>query len=415
MLKKLITYLSILLLSAVTLSIYLGNFYSDISYFELIFWCILLTVTESLLIELPNRPGGVSVGTAISLACIIIGGPFFAAITAGVGFLFRMPYIKGRGRIHIFNTPIQKTIFNVSQAILISGISGMVYVKLTNDRLGIFHLGIMITVIICYELLNILLTSILFCIITKHSFYKLLIQNTKEVALNSFGIGIVGVIIALAYIHYSYGAVLLFFGPLLLARYTFRLYMDMRSMYLETIHAFNMTLECKDSYTGGHSKRVEKYATKLARGMKLSEKQIQEVSTAALMHDIGKIAIPDEILNKKGRLTDEEYEMMKTHPDAGADILANVDFLKEIAEIIRCHHEWWDGTGYPNKLKDKEIPIESAILAVADVYDAMTSERPYRAPMSKEQALKELENNAGTQFSKELVVKFIELMTTEKE
>ena len=126
--------------------------------------------------------------------------------------------------------------------------------------------------------------------------------------------------------------------------------------------------------------------------------KIESIKTAALLHDIGKIAINDNILNKADRLTREEYEEIKKHPSIGADIISKMDFFKDITIYVRHHHERYDGKGYPDGLVGDDIPIEASILAIADSYDAMTSNRSYRKALTKEEALKEIEVNAGTQF-----------------
>ncbi|WP_105615231.1 HD-GYP domain-containing protein [Vallitalea okinawensis] len=408
--KKLRAYIGLIYFLAILMLCYLGVRYDNLNYFDIILWGLLVTVTESFLIELPNRPVGVSVGTAISVVAIMVGGPLFAAIVTAIGFIFRMPYISGRGRIHLFNTPLYKTAFNVAQAIIINGVAGLLYLYFTKGQLEIYSLHILILVIFCYEIVNAIIMSGLFTLVTERSYVTLLKEHIKEICINSFGIGIIGIIIALSYMHYGYPAVILFFAPLLLARYTFKLYIDMRNIYIDTIQALNKALECKDTYTSGHTKRVEKYAVDLAKAMGMSEKQIQKVSTAALMHDIGKIGVPDNILNKASSLTKVEYEQIQSHPAIGANILSNVDFLKDIAEIIRCHHERADGKGYPNHLTQDQIPIESSILSIADVYDAMTSDRPYRKALSKEEAIKELIDNSGTQFVPELVDEFLKII-----
>ena len=141
--------------------------------------------------------------------------------------------------------------------------------------------------------------------------------------------------------------------------------------------------------------------------MQLSEKETSEIETAALMHDIGKIAINNHILNKAGALDENEWQEIKRHPEIGFMILNNSDEMRFIADYVRAHHERFDGKGYPNGLRGRDIPFVSRILAVADSYDAMTAERPYRKPLKKEEALAELQKNAGTQFDPEVVGVFL--------
>jgi diguanylate cyclase (GGDEF)-like protein/PAS domain S-box-containing protein/putative nucleotidyltransferase with HDIG domain len=180
------------------------------------------------------------------------------------------------------------------------------------------------------------------------------------------------------------------------------------SMRGKTIDAIISTLHEKNKREEQHSHRVSTLCENMGKALGLSEDKIQEMKTVGLLHDIGKIAIDENILNKPGKLTEEEREEIKKHPEIGYRILSSVNDMSEMAEYVLAHHERWDGGGYPKGLKEKEIPIQARIIAIADAYDAMTSERPYRSPLSVEVAIEELENNAGTQFDSELVKVFIE-------
>ncbi|HZK33100.1 MAG TPA: HD-GYP domain-containing protein, partial [Tissierellaceae bacterium] len=235
-------------------------------------------------------------------------------------------------------------------------------------------------------------------------------DNIKGTFASAIAVGSIGIIIALAFIGYGYWAVILFFGPLLLARYSFKLYMETRNLYISTIQALNSTIEAKDPYTFGHAARVESYAVQLAEAYGLPFDSIQNIKDAAVLHDIGKIGINDNILNKTTKLTEAEYEEIMKHPVIGAEMIGKVDFLKEASEIIMHHHERYDGKGYPDGLKGDETPIESYILAIADSYDAMTTDRPYRDALTKEEAFEEIKDNSGTQFHPELAKTFCEIL-----
>ncbi len=185
-----------------------------------------------------------------------------------------------------------------------------------------------------------------------------------------------------------------------------RLIYNLKRSYLQTIGALANAIEARDNYTAGHTDRVFYLAEILAEKLGWDKRRINQLKTGCRLHDIGKIGIPDGILNKPGRLDDDERVIMQQHPIRGAAILGQVPFLKPIIPYILCHHERFDGTGYPNGLKGKEIPIEGRLLAVVDTFDAITSNRPYRQGKSHEFALKELREHAGTQFDPELVKLF---------
>jgi diguanylate cyclase (GGDEF)-like protein/putative nucleotidyltransferase with HDIG domain len=176
---------------------------------------------------------------------------------------------------------------------------------------------------------------------------------------------------------------------------------------LSAIYALVSTVEARDPYTYGHSRKVNSYAVALAEAIGLSPDDVSKVSTAALLHDIGKIGIPDKVLNKKGKLSKEDWEAIKSHPRLGANIVGNVPQLIPCVNSILHHHERWDGGGYPEGLKGEEIPIEARILAIADSFEAMTSARPYRPALCSEKVVKELRRCGGSQFDPELVGVFI--------
>jgi PAS domain S-box-containing protein/putative nucleotidyltransferase with HDIG domain len=169
------------------------------------------------------------------------------------------------------------------------------------------------------------------------------------------------------------------------------------------IHAMEITVETKDPYTAGHQRRTAELATAIAREMKLSEDKIESIHMAGIIHDLGKIAIPGEILSKPGELNDIQISMIKTHPRVGYEILKNIDFPWPIAQIMLEHHERLDGSGYPDGIKGKKINLESKILAVADVVEAIISHRPYRAALGIKSALEEIESNRGKLYDPEAV------------
>jgi putative nucleotidyltransferase with HDIG domain len=181
------------------------------------------------------------------------------------------------------------------------------------------------------------------------------------------------------------------------------------SLFLSTVKSLVSAIDAKDEYTRHHSTRVTEFTLKIARAMGYSEKELGDLELAALLHDVGKIAVPENILNKPGRLTDQEFALIKEHPARGESILKPVLELKEIAKVVRAHHEHYDGTGYPDGLKGREIPLGARIMAVADAYDSITSERPYRKAASHRFAVKEIIRCSGTQFDPEVVEHFLEI------
>ena len=193
------------------------------------------------------------------------------------------------------------------------------------------------------------------------------------------------------------------------------LYQNLHESYLSIIRALVSALELKDSHTRGHSESVTRYAVALAKKLKLFPQEIESIEVAAILHDVGKIGVQESILNKPGKLNDEEWKEMKRHPEFSYKILKEVNFPWEIKPVIYAHHERYNGKGYPARLKGEKIPLGARILAVADTFAAMTSDRAYRKGLSKEMAIEELKRVAGTQLDPELVKVFVEmLMSGEK-
>lgn len=177
--------------------------------------------------------------------------------------------------------------------------------------------------------------------------------------------------------------------------------------YLEIIQGLITAIEVKDPYTKGHSHRVMIYSELIAKKMRYPDTEL--IKMAALLHDIGKIGVPETILNKAGKLTREEYDVVKAHPDHGYRILSNIEGFNRVKDIIRYHHERIDGKGYPCGMKDIVIPLESRIIAVADTFDAITSDRAYRKGMSAEEAILELQRVKGQQLDAMIVDTFVDL------
>lgn len=185
------------------------------------------------------------------------------------------------------------------------------------------------------------------------------------------------------------------------------LYAELEGSFRETIHGLALALEAKDSYTHGHSESVTNLCVAMAEEMGCSESFKDSLRQAGILHDIGKIGISSSILNKPGKLTPEEYETIKSHPQMGKRILENITFLREVVPIVYHHHERYDGLGYPLGLKGEEIPLGARVMGVADTYDAMTSDRPYRTGLGHDKAVSELVRCAGTQFDPECVEAFV--------
>jgi HD-GYP domain-containing protein (c-di-GMP phosphodiesterase class II) len=184
-------------------------------------------------------------------------------------------------------------------------------------------------------------------------------------------------------------------------------YAELEAGALEAIETLNATVEARDPYTGGHSKRVKDMAVTIGVQLGFDERRLASLGHAALLHDVGKVAVPDAVLTKPARLTDEEFELIRRHPGEGAEIVGRLRRLRPLIPAVRHHHERWDGTGYPDGLASNAIPEEAAIIGLVDAWDAMTSDRPYRLALDPADALREVVEGRGTQFAPAVVDAFL--------
>jgi putative nucleotidyltransferase with HDIG domain len=189
-----------------------------------------------------------------------------------------------------------------------------------------------------------------------------------------------------------------------------RLFEDTQRIYYETLKSLAKALEARDDYTRGHSERVADFSLAVAKELNLPDEECNIIYNSALLHDIGKIGVRDEVLLKPRRLTESEMEIIRKHPTYGKAILGPLKFLGEVSELVKYHHERWDGSGYPTGLKREDIPLASRIIGVADAYDAMTSTRPYRKALSHEQAIAEITKQNDVQFDPKIVEAFLKII-----
>lgn len=383
------------------------------NYQSIIFFVLLSIISESFIIQI-TEDKYISTGFAVGLAGILTFSPLLAAVIIFLGTTLKIYYEEGH-YYHLFNSSVYKRIFNGCAYAIGAFVSGTVYQfmaqNLSFDKVyGMSLIGLALT-ILTYVCVNVFLFTILYAIIDQRPL-RVIMKEMQWVISNFIGISPIGIIMALAYQKSGWFMVLLILGPLIMARYSFKLYIDMKQQYFDTIKTLSNALDAKDNYTNGHSMRVAELSAAIAGKMQMLPHQVETIKTAALLHDIGKIGIADAIINKPGRLEMSEIYEIRRHPEIGEQILKDVKALKRIAKIVRHHHERYDGNGYPDSLIGDQIPIESAIISVADAYDAMTSNRIYRLAMTIERATSAIQNERGMQFHPEVVDAFLKCAPT---
>ena len=252
---------------------------------------------------------------------------------------------------------------------------------------------------------NSLLMSLILALTGKMPVRMVWAETYKPVMWHEMTMLPIGVFIAMLW-EVTPWSIVLAIPPLLLARHAYKMVTDLEWQTREALQALARVLDERDEQTGTHSELVSRYAGMIAGEMGLSVGEVDVISRAAWLHDIGKVGMRNDILYKPGLLTVEERELAKRHAIIGGELLKKFPLFEKGSIYVRHHHEWWNGKGYPDGLAGEEIPLGARILAVADAYQAMTDERPYRKPLGERAALEELRRGSGTQFDRQVVEAF---------
>jgi len=372
-------------------------------------------------VRLPLQQQWISLGTtAITLAQLTLGTPAAVACGAVVAMLATFVDWRGAGNaLRLHSVPVYRALFNIGACVLAAGLAGRAYEALHVYTAGLGPQAMVPGLAVwaaVYFLVNTGSVARAISLSSGKPFGQLWRQNCLWTAPGYFAAAALAAGIHLTYSFFGFWAVL----PLPLLYVIYEAYREhaareeLQSHHIQELNRLTesvmaslaMAIEAKDRYTREHIHRVQYFAVSLAEALGVDEGQREAVRLAALVHDVGKIAIPERILTKPGKLTPDEFGRMKTHVTIGAMILDPVRFPYPVVEAVRSHHERWDGFGYPDGLRGEAIPLGGRIIAIADVFDALTSDRPYRKAMQVEEALKMLRQGAGSQFDPELVTLF---------
>jgi putative nucleotidyltransferase with HDIG domain len=384
-------------------------------------WAVFLLVaipTTSFTVKIASVAASISVADSFFITSALLFGPAPATIA-----LVFDSFISSVRRRHSW----ERVAFNSVAPALSMWIAGHVFFALAHTRplaqASDVPIGTIIVPLLCltvvYFALNSGLTAVAVGFERRTSAIEIWDRHFRWLALSYLASGSAAFCLVLLIRQISLGAVAVIL-PLVAVLYVtlrssfgrledaHRHLADMDRLYLSTIETLAMAIDAKDDVTHSHVRRVQSYAVALANALGISnEPTIKAIKAAALLHDTGKLAVPEHILNKPGGLTAAEFEKMKLHVDVGADILSLVDFPYPVVPIVRCHHENWDGTGYPRGVAGEQIPIGARILSVVDCYDALTSDRPYRAALTDEAAVEILRSRRGTMYDPRVVDTFV--------
>jgi diguanylate cyclase (GGDEF)-like protein/putative nucleotidyltransferase with HDIG domain len=380
---------------------------------------VLSSVTSVYKVHLPLVRSGstMSVSYAVDFASLLLLGPGPTMLVAVASAYSQCTFkIKERN-------PLYRTLFSMACLVLTVQTAGTVYGMLGGVP-GVLTLNSVARPLVgsatTYFIINTLTVATAIALSTRQSIAKIWNENFLWSAPSYFVGASAAALGAWIVVEFS-GKWLapLAAAPLYLTYRTYKVYLgriederrhvnEMAELHLATIEALALAIDAKDQTSQTHIRRVQLYATSVARSMGMAENEVQGVKTAALLHDIGKLAVPEHILSKPGPLTPEEFQKIRAHPKVGADIVSSVPFPYPVAPLILSHHERWDGKGYPSGLKGTQIPLGARILSVVDYFDALMAERPYHKAMSYEAAIGLLQQEAGKGLDPAVVATFIE-------
>jgi putative nucleotidyltransferase with HDIG domain len=389
---------------------------------QLVVLSVIMALCRSL--PVPTRTGdGMDISNVAVIASFLAKGPGATISVLIISAFFT--FDRHNNKIsHVFNTPVSKTLFNnfnlIISLVLGSYVFSLAGGKPTNLGTSYYDLSLpqALGPSLLYLVVSLLAESIfmamLLMILRRSPFWKTLSYGLKTFTPTLLALSPIGYFIAYIFTTDTVGSsgpymALLFFVPLMFARYAFKLYLDSKEQYLRTISTLTAAIEAKDEYTEGHSKRVAQLAVEIAQALGLRSARIENIKVASVLHDIGKIGIDDKILRKPSKLTKIEWGRIMEHPAIGVKILEDVTMPEAVKEMIYYHHVRYDHGGYPSIGKKVRIPLEVHIIGLADAYDAMTSNRPYRSAMTEEMALEVVKGERGKQFHPDIVDAFLKL------
>ena len=383
------------------------------------FFFLLLAVllSSGMLVSLPSRTGSMSATFPFLLLGLIELSPFQAILLAGIS-------VAAQSRTSLRDyVKTAQSLFNISNAMNSIAVAYAVFAGLRHEHLA--NAPALAAAAAAYFLCNTGFVALVIASSSGENAWKMwrgefpwylpfYLVGAALAALANFLAARFGWATAVLMIPAVYILYRAYVGQLAQLKERQRHLEETEALHLRTIEGLAMAIEAKDQGTHDHLFRVRNYVQAVGEALKLDKLQMQALQTAAFLHDIGKLAVPEHIINKPGKLTPEEFEKMKIHPGVGADILERVRFPYPVVPIVRSHHEWWNGTGYPDGLKAENIPIGARILTVVDCYDALVSDRPYRKGMTSQQALSIIRNLSGKQFDP-VIVDIFEICHAEAE
>jgi putative nucleotidyltransferase with HDIG domain len=369
---------------------------------------LILGVVDIYRVRLPYDAEN-SVSMAVGFGILLLFGYGLACWAAAIAYFLADLYLK---------KPWYKALFNSANGVLFFGLAGLVYQSVYDVSVSLLgsvrNIAVLLLAMAICLTVNTVIVSIIIALVSNQSPWRVWSANFEGVLLQFLTLAPLGTLIAMTYRQTPYGlGVILLLLPLGAVYYSLRSYQQLRDQTRYTIEALAEAVDRRDPYTFQHSQRVKEYVEKIAERLNLSPGEVESMVWAASIHDLGKIDVPEGILSKPGPLEEDEWRIIRKHSAVGADIVDRISFHPTARGIIRHHHEWFDGSGYPNGVAGDRIPVGARVLAVADAFEAMTSDRPYRPALSYRAAVAELEAGRGTQFDPVIVDTFLTILEEE--
>ena len=375
---------------------------------EIFFWIVLEVIADLKPFRVMFKVQfDMTISFAVQLSAVILLGTQKAVFTIILATLIVEIIVK---------RPWTRVLFNAGQYCLSLYATGFVFhlLKLSSSNdipvNIILDMPAILASVAVYFLVNAFFISAVISLTTGTRFFEIFLNDFIIIVSYFYCLAPISIAVALLYRQDQPYIILIMIPPILMADQALRRYYSLHREAQETLKLLATTLDERDKYTFSHSLHVAEYSKKIAEQLGLSQEDVSEIELAGNIHDLGKVGIEDSILNKNGKLTNEEYAIIKKHPETAYRLLNNLKPYRKCAEYVLHHHERFDGNGYPEKIAGKNIPLGARILAVADSYDAMTTDRPYREALSQASAVYEMKLFAGTQFDPKVVEAFLSVL-----
>ena len=404
------------LLALAAMAFYLRDFrfLSLYSILAFVLFLFLGFLSEIYAVWIPTYGSEVSSSMAIYMASLFILGPSLTVAmvlvtTLASEVLMRWEHLKANPRRCACILS-----FNIGQVVLTVSVTGLLFFKSGSTSFAlatsIDYIWAMLA-FICYAAVNLALVTGVVSMTERQGFLYRFLSYARDFSVQYLVLGVLALLLADLYLH-SVWHMLLALVPLFLVHLSFRSYQRLRTEARKTFERISRILDERDHYTAVHSASVAELSARIAKEMGMSQRDIERIDIAARVHDIGKVAIPDVILLKPGTFDEEEWEAMKRHPVISAELIEGLEIYAPVARAVRHEHERWDGSGYPDGLKGDEIPLFSRLIAAADIYDALLTDRPYRRAFSREKTIEMIRDMRGTELDPEVVDVLMRVITT---